>query len=550
MADITELYKQRQALDEQIQNAINEAKEGGEVITVDGRDFSSFIDFEGKLQDPKLTDLIPLYRKDTDGDIDLNYTGERSVQELIDLFGAEATTLLQQAIEAGETSVEDISNAKTDALAAIGESDSAGARGNAISSINAAKTAALGAIGESNTEGARGSAISALDSHVENNSKPAINQYVDNTTKPSIDQYVNGTSKPAIDSYVNDTSKPALDAHTADKKAELDSYVTSTSKPALDSYTTEKKGEIDTETTAKLNEALAAIGKTDSDGARGEAITALQVALTSALDAIGRTNDEGARKAAIDAINTALNSALSQIGQTDGEGARKAALDAISSALTSAKTEISSAKTAGVDAIGTAKNEALAAIGTDNNTGARKDAIDAINALIAEFNTKVTQANDTIDGKVTEATDKANAAAGSASEAEDAAALAKKWASNPVDQPVEGTGETAEYSAEHWAKKAEEAANSPAANETTLGRVRITTNPDYAKPSGVTDPVAASIESLQSVRTAVNTALSKLKVMTSEQLNAAIQKAIDEYKAQAQTQGIDLNDTAFLNGGG
>ena len=250
------------------------------------------------------------------------------------------------------------------------------------------------------------------------------------------------------------------------------------------------------------------------------------------------------------ALAEAAEKALAVIGRSDNEGARKAALDAISAALTSAKAEISSAQEGGVSAIGTAKNDALAAIGTDNNTGVRKNAIDAINALIAEFNSKVTQANDTIDGKVTTATEKANAAADSATEANDALALAKKWASNPVDQPVEGSGDSAEYSAKHWANEARNAASSPAADESTLGRVRITTNPDYAKPSGVTDPVAASIESLQSVRTAVNTALSKLKVMTSEQLNAAINKAITEYQAQAAAQGIDLTDTAFLNGGG
>ena len=609
MADITELYRQRQALDEQIQNAINEAKEGGEVITVDGRDFSSFLDFEGKLQSGKLSDLVPLYRKDADGDIDLNYTGELSIEEIVELFGAEAATLLQQAIEAGETSVEDISNAKTDALAAIGESDSSGARGNAISSINAARSSALGAIGESDTAGARGSAISAINTHVENISKPAINQYVEDTTKPTIVKYVDTITKPSIDSYVNSTSKPALDTHTAAKKAELDSYVTSTSKPALDSYTTEKKGEIDTETTAKLNEALAAIGKTDSEGARGEALTALSTALTNALDAIGRTNDEGARKAAVDAITAALNSALSQIGQTDGEGARKAALDAISAALTSAKSEISTAQTSGVDAVGTAKDSALSAL-----------------------DQKIASANSTIDGKVAEATEQATAASGSASaaassasaaagsasaaktsednaklsesgaaasasgaaisasnaatsetNASNSASAAKASETNAASSASAASGsataaKTSETNAKtsetnaatsastastkateaaasasqaaESAREAANAANSPLATEAAAGRVRITTNPDYAKPSGVTDPVAASIESLQSVRTAVNTALSKIKVMTSEQLNAAIQKAIDEYKAQAQTQGIDLNDTAFLNGGG
>lgn len=385
MADISELMRQRAELESQIQKEVSKARDNGETITIDGREFTSFIDFEGKLSAPEEKDWIPLYRKDSNGDIIL--PGEITIEDLVAAFCAEASSLLAQAIQAGKSAVSNIGNAET----------------------------------------------SALDS----------------------------------------------------------------------------------------------IGRDDSSGARGAAINSLQTKLTAALDAIGRTNNEGARKSAIDAINTALTSALDQIGRTDGEGARKAALDAISAALTSAKSEISSAQESGVSAIGTAKDDALAAIGTDNNTGARKDAIDAINALIEEFDTKVTQANDTIDGKVTEATEKANAAAGSAKDAADSAAKA-----------------------EEERKKAELAANSPLASETAAGRVRITTNPDYARPSGVTDPVAASIESLQLVCDAVNEAFSKHKVMTPEQLNAAIQKAIDEYHAQAQAQGIDLTDTAFLNGGG
>ena len=571
MADITELYKQRQALDEQIQNAINEAKEGGEVITVDGRDFSSFLDFEGKLQSGKLSDLVPLYRKDADGDIDLNYTGELSIEEIVELFGAEAATLLQQAIEAGETSVEDISNAKTDALAAIGESDSSGARGNAISSINAAKTAALGAIGESNTEGARGSAISAIDSHVETVTKPAINQYVDNTSKPSIDQYVNDTSKPSIDSYVNSTSKPALDTYTAEKKAELDSYVTSTSKPALDAYTTEKKGEIDSETTSKLDAALSAIGQTDEEGARKDALDAISASLASAKSEISTAQTNG-----VNAVDTAKNSAISAIDQKvssanatiDGKvsaasasanaasesasAAAGSASDAAGSA-SAAKTSETNAKTSESNAAASASAASGAASGASASAGQAADSASAASNSAGAAASSATQAAGSASAASSSATaaqTSASQAAGSATEAESAAALAKKWASNPVDQPVEGSGESAEYSAEHWAKKAEEAANSPAANETTLGRVRITTNPDYARPAGVTDPVSASIESLQSVRTAVNTALSKIKVMTSEQLNAAINKAITEYQAQVQAQGIDLTDTAFLNGGG
>ena len=42
-----------------------------------------------------------------------------------------------------------------------------------------------------------------------------------------------------------------------------------------------------------------------------------------------------------------------------------------------------------------------------------------------------------------------------------------------MDGPVEGTGETAKYSAAYYAEQAAQAANSPLANETTAGRTKL-----------------------------------------------------------------------------
>ena len=57
---------------------------------------------------------------------------------------------------------------------------------------------------------------------------------------------------------------------------------------------------------SKCEEALAAIGTSDTTGLRGQAITAIQNALTSALQSIGRNDNEGARQAALQAINAQI----------------------------------------------------------------------------------------------------------------------------------------------------------------------------------------------------------------------------------------------------
>ena len=68
--------------------------------------------------------------------------------------------------------------------------------------------------------------------------------------------------------------------------------------------------------------------------------------------------------------------------------------------------------------------EALAAVGRTDSEGARGAAISAINALVASFDQKVTEANSTIDAKVTEATNQAGNAASSASAAAGSASAA------------------------------------------------------------------------------------------------------------------------------
>ena len=279
-------------------------------------------------------------------------------------------------------------------------------------------------------------------------------------------------------------------------------------------------------------EEIIAAGKEEIGEDKTAALEAMSNKLTAVLDsidtakgdaltAIGTDNDTGARKQAIDALDAAKEAALKAIGKSDSEGARKDALASLDAKLT----------------------EALQAIGRTDSEGARKAALDAIAA-------KLTKALEAIAGKETAIDEKVEQASQKASDADSAAALARKWASEKEDVPVLQSGDIVLYSAFHYMMKAQKLLASPLADEDNPGRVRYTDNPDYTRPEGMTDPVVISFEKWKEFKDATQEAFDKHKVMTSEQLNAAINKAISEYKAQAQAQGIDLTDTAFLNGGG
>lgn len=364
---LQELKAQRMALDAQIQAAEDEIARSGESIVVDGQTFDKVADFEGSLPSPADTDFFPTYRKDDEGDIAL--TGEISYADLVARFAQAATDILNQAISAGNTAVGNIESAESSALSAIGQDNSSGARGDALSAMMQALNNALGAIGEDDTEGSRGAAISSIATH--------------------------------------------------------------------------------------LASALASIGDDDSSGARGDALTAIANALASALSAIGQTDNEGARKNALDAIALALQNALDSIGESDTEGARGDAITAINTLYSTISQAITSANTAWDSKVSSDNSEWDSKVSSDNSA----------------FDAKVSTANTTIDQKVATATAKAG-------EAADSADLAEKWATEDEDVPVEGAGDTAKYSAYHWMKKAEAAANVPVATQTTAGKVYISNSLD------------------------------------------------------------------------
>lgn len=247
---LQELKAQRMALDAQIQAAEDEIARSGESIVVDGQTFDKVADFEGSLPSPADTDYFPTYRKDSNGDI--VSTGEITYAGLVDAFAEEATTILNQAIAAGNTAVGNISDAQAAALGAIGQDDSSGARGAAVSSIGTAKDNALSAIGQTDSEGARKNALDAISAAL-------------TSALSSIGQ--------------SDTAGARGDAITAIATA--------------------------------LANALASIGQTDNEGARKAALDAISAAKAAALSAIGESDTTGARGDAITAIN-ALYTAIQQ----------------------------------------------------------------------------------------------------------------------------------------------------------------------------------------------------------------------------------------------
>lgn len=380
MADLTSLYKQRAALDAEIKATREAAAKAGEIIVIDGKEYDSTLDFEGSLPNPAKTDYIPTYRKDDNGDI--TDAGEITYGDLVGDFAQEATAKVQEAINAGNTAVQNIESAETAALQAIGQTDDAGARKAALDAINSAKTAALSAIGQTDSEGAR---------------------------------------------------KAALDAISAARTA-----------------------------------ALSAIGDSNTTGARGEAIAAIN----ELYDQI---------EAAIEQANTVIDQKVET-----ATGAASAAAASASNASSSETNAASSASAAATSATNAASSESNAETYKNQAQSAKTDAesakADAESAKSAAETAKTgaETAEGNAESSASEAASSATAAAGSATNAAtsetnaaNSEALAEKWAENPEDSPVEGTGDNAKFSAKHWAAKAQANSNVPMATDTTAGKVYI-----------------------------------------------------------------------------
>lgn len=139
--DLTELYKQRNAINAQIEEAQKQAREAGETVIIDGKEYDSTMDFEGLLPNPVDTDYFPTYRKDDNGDI--TDSGEITYAELIDRFGAEAVSAVEtakdQAIQDVSDSVDNVIETQIDPKISAAE-EAASAAESAKTAIDAIKT--------------------------------------------------------------------------------------------------------------------------------------------------------------------------------------------------------------------------------------------------------------------------------------------------------------------------------------------------------------------------------------------------------------------------
>lgn len=346
----------------------NEQLEDG-VINVGGKLIGSTVDLKDPIV-PTENDYILVIRKLADG---TKKYGRYTVDELIDALGKVATDAEEGAVEAQEailvmkTAIESaidtfntkitqdntnwdskvtedlqsLQTALTNALASIGESDTAGARGNAITSITNALNAALSSIGKTDNEGARKAALDAIQSAL----------------------------TAALSSIGQSDSEGA-------RKAALDAI------------------------SVALTNALDAIGESNAEGARGAAISAINQLYETIQTYIAQQNTvidgkvTAATNAASAAETSATNAASSEsaaatsasnasTSESNAATSETNAANSASTASTKAEEAASSATTAS-NAASTATTKAEeASTSATNAASSAADALDSKNAAAA-----------------------------------------------------------------------------------------------------------------------------------------------------------------------
>ena len=329
--DLTELRKQRAALDAEIEKAQEEVVKSGEYVVIDGEKIDSTLKVEGELLEPKETDFFFTYRKTADGDID-GEPGEITYKQLVDAFCKRATDILNETVSAGTSAIERINTTRDSALSAIGKTDSEGARKAALDAIAAARANALSAIGESDSEGARGAAISAINqlfqnvANAINNANSAWNSKVQNDNSTWDNKVANNnsewdkkvqsdnsdldekiaTANSTIDQKVSDASTSATNAANSANTASTKATEAATS--AGNAKTSENNSKT-SENNAKISENNAAGSATDAETAKTASVQAKEAAEQAKTDALqakedAETAQAAAEKAAADAEAT------------------------------------------------------------------------------------------------------------------------------------------------------------------------------------------------------------------------------------------------------
>ena len=301
-----------------------------------------------KMKTPDSSDVLLAFHIDASGKPIEAESGYYTVALLIQTLGQIATNAEQGAISA-KTAAEAAQAACEAALAAIGNSDTTGLRGQAITAINNARIAALAAIGESDSAGARGNAIAAINAKLQE----------------------------SLEAWASQIS---LDNGNWDAKVVADNS-------ALDQKISSANQTIDAKVTEATEQANIATTKA------GEASQSVQDASGSADTATQKASE--ASQSAQDAADSASAASTSEQNASASE---EAASDSASAASTSEENALKHANTAS-DKANVATTKAGEALQSANNAAESKTGADNAKTLAERYaNAPEDEVVETVDG--------------------------------------------------------------------------------------------------------------------------------------------------------
>ena len=311
-----------------------------------------------KMKTPDNTDVLLAFHLDSSGKPIENESGYYSVALLIQTLGKVATDAeagaisAKEAVEEMKTAVEEtiatfntkitsdnsawtaqvtadlqsLSTALSNALDAIGETDSEGARGNAISSIATALQNALASIGQSDTAGARGEAITAITTAL-NNALAAIGQTDSEGARKAALDSINAKAtevNTALDqklSSANTTIDQKVQTAT-DKAAEAENAAAEAAQSALDAAAAANTPLADENTAGRMKKYSTTGNNTDGTihqkgitDAINAAKSELNTSIQNVSDAV--SSEASARSAADSTLQTNIDNEASARSSAD-----------------------------------------------------------------------------------------------------------------------------------------------------------------------------------------------------------------------------------------
>ena len=276
-----------------------------------------------------LEPALDAYTTEKKGELD-DYVTDTSKPDL----DSYTTTKKGEVNDQTTANIQQIQQALSNALAAIGQNDDSGARGAAITAIAEALTDALSAIGQNDTSGARGDAIASID-----NKAASVNQALDeklSDANETIDEKVSSVSDSATIA-VNKAKEASDSASDADASANL------AQKWATNPEDSVVEG---SEFSAKHYAAKAGANADSANTKAGEAAQSAQNASNSAIEANGAKMDAiSAKTDAVTAKGQAEDARdAAQEARQAAEDARDEAQEIVGVSLTPDRTLVSSSE--------------------------------------------------------------------------------------------------------------------------------------------------------------------------------------------------------------